>query len=332
MLAMALFWSQQITLGIDPPRACETFWAQRAGSLPARSRNAPKETVMKRSAPHHQKMYDLAKRLGMPIYAAVGIMEMLWHFSGQNTPEGDIGRVSDVQIAGAIGWDRKPDVLIKALVASTFLDRHPDYRLIVHNWPKHCEQTVRKTLLNRGSHFLPIYSSYSVAVQPSEDVKFPENIRNKSGTISTEKAPSGAAEAKAEAFGEFVVSGKTTNPEVSPRETALSLEKSTVGTVFLELKSIYQQAGKPISSKHEHLAIQLLLGIPEDRLPRVPNYVKWALVSGTWSDVAHTKSLLNVLRDGDWDVELTARSLPNTTDNRVKKAQDEARRQFMEGV
>src|SRR6185369_15472832 len=54
---MGLFWSQQITLGIDPPRACETFWAQRAGFLPARSRNAPKGTVMARKTLPYYPFY-----------------------------------------------------------------------------------------------------------------------------------------------------------------------------------------------------------------------------------------------------------------------------------
>jgi uncharacterized protein YdaU (DUF1376 family) len=114
--------------------------------------------------------------------------------------------------------------------------------------------------------------------------------------------------------GEFVVS-ENTKPEVSTSAIALAVATSGVGEVFDELKSIYRQAGKPIPEKHENIAVQLLLGIPQDRLPRVPNYVKWALASGTWGDAAHTKSLLNLLRDGDWDVEITQRTLP-TPDKR----------------
>jgi hypothetical protein len=36
----------------------------------------------------------------------------------------------------------------------------------------------------------------------------------------------------------------------------------------------------------------------------------WALAVGRWPSAAKTKALVNVLRDGDWDVELAVRSLP----------------------
>lgn len=150
---------------------------------------------------------------------------------------------------------------------------------------------------------------------------------------SSNVVPRAFTRAESDSVSESVVdvcsSEKTTTPEVST--SALAVATSGVGEVFDELKSIYRQAGKPIPEKHENIAVQMLLGIPQDRLPRVPNYVKWALVSGTWSDAAHTKSLLNLLRDGDWDVEITQRTLPvavQHTPSRVDAAQAEAMARF----
>lgn len=170
----------------------------------------------------------------------------------------------------------------------------------------------------------------SKAIRKSE--KATDSIR-KRYERSSNVVPRAFTRAESDSVSESVVdvcsSEKTTTPEVST--SALAVATSGVGEVFDELKSIYRQAGKPIPEKHENIAVQMLLGIPQDRLPRVPNYVKWALVSGTWSDAAHTKSLLNLLRDGDWDVEITQRTLPvavQHTPSRVDAAQAEAMARF----
>jgi hypothetical protein len=104
--------------------------------------------------------------------------------------------------------------------------------------------------------------------------------------------------------------------------------------ILAELRSIYAQGGAPIPDAHENLAIQYLLDIPVDRRARVANYVKWAFVTGKWPSPARTKGLLNLLRDGDWDVELTQRTLPQSAAvahmTAPQRAQAEAERQFRE--
>lgn len=79
-----------------------------------------------------------------------------------------------------------------------------------------------------------------------------------------------------------------------------------------ELQRIYRSGGVPIPTKHVQICAQLLLSIdPPERRSRVPQYCKWAFVTGRWPNPAKTKSLLNVLRDGDWDVDIVPRTLPN---------------------
>lgn len=119
---------------------------------------------MKRGTPRHKKMHALAAALNVPLYSAVGIMEMLWHYAGEHTPEGDIGSVSDQEIATAVAWDRKPGVLINALIKSHWLDFHELYRLTIHDWPDHCEQSVRRKLERNRKAFLSVYNNLNTGV------------------------------------------------------------------------------------------------------------------------------------------------------------------------
>lgn len=94
------------------------------------------------------------------------------------------------------------------------------------------------------------------------------------------------------------------------RESAERGVEVSVAPIMGELEEIYQKAGAPIAEKHKQLAAQFLIGIEPEKRQRVANYCLWALWSGKWRDPSKTKALLNVLRDGDWDVELTPRVLP----------------------
>lgn len=112
---------------------------------------------MKRGAPRCDKMRDLAKRLQVPLHSAVGIMEMLWHYVGQETPRGNIGIATDLEIAQACHWEKRPAVLVQALVDSRWLDSSEEHRLIVHDWPDHADNSVKKWLSRNGKSFLPEY-------------------------------------------------------------------------------------------------------------------------------------------------------------------------------
>lgn len=118
---------------------------------------------MKRSAPKHPKMFALAAALNIPRPFAVGIMELLWQFTATERPQGDIGRLPDDEIAKACGWKKKPETLIAALCDKDvkFLEHDDTYRLIVHDWPEHCEQSVKKWLERNGKDFLSVYSQKS---------------------------------------------------------------------------------------------------------------------------------------------------------------------------
>ena len=97
-------------------------------------------------------MHRLAERLSLPRYAAVGIMESLWHMAATKAPTGDITAIGAEDIAFYVRWDREPSELIEALVACRWVDRDGD-RLLIHDWKEHAEDSVKKWLSRHGMKF-----------------------------------------------------------------------------------------------------------------------------------------------------------------------------------
>jgi len=98
-------------------------------------------------------MKALARRLKIDLPHAVGLMEMLWHYAGEFAPAGDLGKLPDEDIAEAVGWKKKPEALVAALLAERWLDPHPDHRFLVHDWLDHCDDTVHMKLARAGMRF-----------------------------------------------------------------------------------------------------------------------------------------------------------------------------------
>lgn len=114
---------------------------------------------MKRETLRHPKSYDLAARLGVTRPAALGILQLLWDYTGEVAPRGDLGKWTDPVIAQACDWTGNPAAFVAALVDAHWLDESEDHRLIVHDWAHHCEEWVVKKLDRMGLDFLPCYHS-----------------------------------------------------------------------------------------------------------------------------------------------------------------------------
>ncbi len=108
---------------------------------------------MKRGTPDHPKVLDLMTRLGLGRAHAVGVLELFWHWTARYAPAGDVGRWTDAALAAGCGWEGDPAELVEALVASRFLDRHDEARLIVHDWPEHADDAVRVALYRAVKFF-----------------------------------------------------------------------------------------------------------------------------------------------------------------------------------
>lgn len=129
---------------------------------------------MKRGTPQHPKTLDLAAKLGIERWAAVGILESLWHFAANYAKAGDIGRHSDAAIAAGIGWLGDSQQLASALLATGWLDACKCHRLRVHDWPDHADQTVGRSEEVKRRGFLKCYGdASSVLVCNSSDASQP---------------------------------------------------------------------------------------------------------------------------------------------------------------
>lgn len=107
---------------------------------------------MKREAVGHTKMKRLCRRLDIPQYQAVGVLESVWHTVAREAPRGDIGKLSDEDIALAIDYRGDEAKLIEALVYAGWLDRDSTHRLVVHDWADHADDAVQMKLA-RGHLF-----------------------------------------------------------------------------------------------------------------------------------------------------------------------------------
>lgn len=112
---------------------------------------------MKRDALTHPKMLDLASTLAIPRAQAIGIMNLLWDQCATFAPRGDLGKLRNGAIARGCDWQGDADEFIQALLDTGWLEAHDSHRLIVHDWPDHCEQWVRLKLTRLKMTFLECY-------------------------------------------------------------------------------------------------------------------------------------------------------------------------------
>lgn len=146
---------------------------------------------MKRLALTSPKIQQLADALQVPFYGAVGILELLWHFTAQNAPRGDVGRWSDEEIARAVRWpDCTSSVLISGLISSKFLDMSKKYRLVVHDWAEHCEQSVKRSAAVTTYGFCTATSSKLVAHQSETSFKLSSRVNGLARLLKEEDTAS----------------------------------------------------------------------------------------------------------------------------------------------
>jgi len=108
---------------------------------------------MKRGTADHPKMHELAEELQIPLYSAVGILGRLWDWADKYSRRGDIGKFTNHAIARGITWEGDPDELIRALIEHRWIDKNENCRLIIHDWPEHCEYFIHNHLARLGEFF-----------------------------------------------------------------------------------------------------------------------------------------------------------------------------------
>jgi hypothetical protein len=111
----------------------------------------------------HPKTRKMELLTGLCPNHVLGILEHFNHWVCRNAPQGDIGKWCDEQIEIGIAPElgnalraakKKPATLVWVLTEAGFVDQAPPpWRLIVHDWPEHCEQRVKKYLQRNGLRF-----------------------------------------------------------------------------------------------------------------------------------------------------------------------------------
>lgn len=111
---------------------------------------------MKPGAETKLKFKQLKRRLKLAHWQVVGVLETLWRVTEANTPEGDIGRLTDDEIAAAFEWEGDSSELVAALVDCRWIDRNESFRLIVHDWSIHCPNHLKGNLAKYGKQFADV--------------------------------------------------------------------------------------------------------------------------------------------------------------------------------
>ena len=105
---------------------------------------------MKRGTPRHPKVEHLRRLLRCDRATAIGYLELLWHFTAEYAPQGDIGKYEDAWIEASCSYEprgtRRIGGLVHALIESRWVDVSPSNRLVIHDWIDHCDEYTRRRL------------------------------------------------------------------------------------------------------------------------------------------------------------------------------------------
>ena len=108
--------------------------------------------MAKRGTLDHPKTKRLARALGLPGWAALGLLEAVWHWCGRYAPTGAL-TVDDMEdLADTIRFDGGGKNLATILHGAGCLDVSGD-GWYIHDWHDHADDTTKKALEKRGERF-----------------------------------------------------------------------------------------------------------------------------------------------------------------------------------
>ena len=108
---------------------------------------------MKTGTGRHPKTLRLMQALKINRREAVGLLELLWEFTAEYSPDGDLSRWGAEAIASAVDWPTgRGTELIDGLLRSGWIDGGEDTGAIlhVHDWLDHCPEFVKKRIMRRN--------------------------------------------------------------------------------------------------------------------------------------------------------------------------------------
>jgi hypothetical protein len=93
------------------------------------------------------------------MYAAVGLLECLWQLTTREAPRGDIGKLTNEDIAIFLGWQGDEAQLIRELISCGWIDEcahndpHCAHSMRIHDWAEHADDAVHMALARKVEFF-----------------------------------------------------------------------------------------------------------------------------------------------------------------------------------
>lgn len=128
---------------------------------------------MKEGVESSVKFKKLKRRLSLPEWQAIGLLEAIWKLARVSAQDGAIGKFSNEDIAASIEYDGDADVLVTTLVECGWLDEDPEFRLIIHDWSEHVPTYLKGNFKTHGKEFADVIAKQrakQVTKQPAKQV------------------------------------------------------------------------------------------------------------------------------------------------------------------
>ena len=108
---------------------------------------------MKEGVENSVKFKKLKRRLRLPEWQVIGLLESIWKLCRTSAQAGDIGRFDNEDIAASIEYQDDADELITVLIECGWLDEDAEFRLIVHDWSDHVPSYMKGNFAKHGKLF-----------------------------------------------------------------------------------------------------------------------------------------------------------------------------------
>lgn len=124
---------------------------------------------------HHRKIRKLARAMRIKPWAALGLMEAVWHWARKSARTGRIERDQWDDLAEHLQWDTSADTLRETLIEQQLVDPMPEGWDWIHDWHLHADKSVREALEYTGQTFA---NGAEARRHRKASATYPQPIRN----------------------------------------------------------------------------------------------------------------------------------------------------------
>jgi len=196
--------------------------------------------MAKRGTLDHPKTRRLARAIGLPRFAALGLMEAVWQWVSRYTPTGFLTEEDILDCADTVGFDGD---LSSVWVKAGLLDE-VEGGFYIHDWHEHADDATKKALEKAGKSFangsrlrrMPQEQPEKPEIEPSTSdeqpirEQFANNSRTKRDSLAkpSQAMPSHTKPVEGEGCGER--DGMADDPAPPPREQGSPKNPSASGS------------------------------------------------------------------------------------------------------